>query len=591
MTVQGYGQSHGSDTSTNAIHCSPLLQLPAGLQSINPAWATCVSSMEWDVTGYAVDPPRALIPASALTPAQTEAADPTTTAAPVSLASQTLPSKTVLPSPPILIGGPSNDPLDDNHPSTRINGAGANGSPGGQDPFTTHDPPAASSPSAETRPLPMNSPNPRSTAPQGNDPTKDPSPAGNIVPAGSNVASVDDTTAEDHASVSHSQLLGSDQHAGTDLTNSRNGNVDSSKDPSPIDQHLGDASAMKTTAKIDPAGVGTPFTTTIGGHVVQAVSSARVVLMDGQSVSRGGGSMTISDTPIALHSNGDLMFGTSIAGVALSGPATFVTTIGGHVIQAAPLPGNIIIDGRSVTRGGGSIAVSSTPIALHLDGNLVLGTSTVPNFLSNLGPIPATVVTAADQSFTIYANRVAIAGTTLTANSAAITLAGTPISLGAHILVVGTSTISLPSPPPTSVITIAGQPYPISQAANGISIASTTLQIGQPAITISGTPIALGSSGLVVAGTSTVLYESILDGLPLSSDIGGLILAGLSDGPVPSLSPTGSAASNRTRKNTTRPADEPQAFLGRGGRDKVLVYYLAAMTAILMLTPVLRKWV
>ena len=96
----------------------------------------CVDTIGWDVTGYIVDPPRALIPAAALIPGQTEAANPTTTAAPVSLASQPLPRKTTPPRPPTVPSGPKIDPVNGNHPSMRNDAAGGILSREGKDPST-----------------------------------------------------------------------------------------------------------------------------------------------------------------------------------------------------------------------------------------------------------------------------------------------------------------------------------------------------------------------------------------------------------------------------------------------------------------------
>ena len=561
-----------AETSYDATHCSPLLQLPTGLQSVNPAWSTCVDTMEADDTGYVIDPPRALIPAAVLGPAQTKEASPTSAAAPVSLASHTLPLKTAPPSGSNAISGPKNDP------PTGTNAAG-NGSPEGKDPLVGDVP--------------------------GNDP-----------------------------------------QAGQNLPYPNSGNVDPSKDSALANQQPGQFPAGGKFINNDPAEAGAPFTITVGGHVVQAASSANGILVDEQSIARGGSSITVSGTSIALHSNGDLMLGTLIAQTILPSLAPFITAVGGHLIQAAPFPGGILVDGHSVTRGGDPITVSGTPIALHSNGNLVLGTSTVPGFLSSLVPtsatvftvgsqtltlssnsliaagttlrpndpdisidgtivslgdselqigtntiplshdtsiLPITVITAAGQPFTILPNHVAIAGTTFTANAPAITLAGTPISFGADHLVVGTSTIPLPSLPPTSIITIAGQTYAISQAANGVSIAGTTIQLGQPAIRISGTPVALDSSALVIGGTSTIPYQSIVGVSPLSYGIGGFISAGLNGGLVPLPTTAGSTASNQTQKNTTGPAGGSVVFLGRGDRVQVPLYCPAAMTAIMLL--------
>ena len=321
--------------------------------------------------------------------------------------------------------------------------------------------------------------------------------------------------ADNRASEGPAQLVGNDPHDGKGAQTPKTTNLDPSKVSPPLDQHLGELSGSQTSAGIDPAGRGAPFTTTIGGHVVQAASSANAVLVDGQYISRGKDLITISNTPVAFHYNGDLVF----------------------------------------------------------------GSSTAQSFLPNLPPISGTVKNAADKLLTISSNGIAIAGTTLIANGPAITLARTPISLGANGLVIGPSTIPLPSPSPTAIIAIAGQTYTISRAATGVSIAGTT---GNPGITISGTPVALDVSGQVIYGTSTVLNQSRLGVSAPSNAIGDFIASGLNSS---STLPLFTAASSiQTLGNTTRIAGGPEAFLGRGDRVHVPVHYIAVMAAVMLLT-------
>ena len=237
----------------------------------------CVDTIEWDVTGYVVDHPRALIPAAALVPGQTEAANPTTTAATVSLASQPLPGKTTRPRPPSVTSGPRIDPVNGNHPSMKNDAAGGTLSREGKDP------------SAAVNLSP-----------------------GNIAPPGNNAAAVNDITSNNRISRETSQLVGNDPYNRKETQTPKSTNVDPSKVSLPIDQHLDELSSGKAFAGIDPAGLGAPFTTTIGGHVAQAASSANNVLVDGHHyLSRGKGVTDISNTPVALQSNGGLNFNTS----------------------------------------------------------------------------------------------------------------------------------------------------------------------------------------------------------------------------------------------------------------------------------------
>lgn len=113
-------------------------------------------------------------------------------------------------------------------------------------------------------------------------------------------------------------------------------------------------------------------------------------------------------------------------------------------------------------------------------------------------------------------NGISIAGATLTPGTPRITIQGTPVAVGSSGLIIGTSTIPLPTvlaeqvlPPsagshgPTTIMGQAAQ-----SVSNGISIAGVTLAPGAPPVTISGTPVFVGSSGLVI-GSSTVLLAAV----------------------------------------------------------------------------------
>ena len=324
MTVQRSGQGTGSDTSNEAVHCSPFLQMPAGLQSVNSAWSMCVDTLQWDDSGYVVDPPRALIPAALLVPGQTEAANPTTTAAPVSLASQPLPRKTAPPRPPTITSRPRIDPVNGNHPSMKNDAAGGIPSREGKDPSTAVN-----------------------------------LSAGNIAPPGNSAAAVNDMPSDNRVSEGVGQLVGNDPHDTKETQTPKIANLDPSKVSLPVDQHLGELSGGKTPAGIDPAGLEAPFTTTIGGYVVQAASSANNVLVDGQYLSRGKGAIDISNTLVALQSNGDLIFGTSTYTVrfqSLDGVSVVSASSNGNdVLIASGLNGRLTLPLDSVASAASSV--------------------------------------------------------------------------------------------------------------------------------------------------------------------------------------------------------------------------------------------
>ena len=218
----------------------------------------------------------------------------------------------------------------------------------------------------------------------------------------------------------------------------------------------------------------------IHGHQISWSSAASNVVVDGQAHS-----LFLPESSSSLPANND--------------PAAtlFATTVDGHKIQAASSPGVMLIDGQSITRGKGPILVSSTWVALHSDGDLVIGTSTLQNFLTSL-PNSAQILA------TVLSNGVVVAGSVMTTNAEAVTVAGTPSSLGTNSLVEGASTITISTPALAASITAAGQ-------------AVTVLANGDVII------VALKPHGLVV-GTSKIPYQA---NVPSSTyGIGGFIVSG-----------------------------------------------------------------
>ena len=111
-----------------------------------------------------------------------------------------------------------------------------------------------------------------------------------------------------------------------------------------------------------------------------------------------------------------------------------------------------------------------------------------------------------------------IGGSTLLPGGPAVSISGTPISLASSHIIIGSSTVPLPSSPPSpagpatyaspqapAAFTFAGQTYTANPA--GFAIGSASLLPGGPAVSISGTPISLASSQIIV-GASTIALPS-----------------------------------------------------------------------------------
>lgn len=92
-----------------------------------------------------------------------------------------------------------------------------------------------------------------------------------------------------------------------------------------------------------------------------------------------------------------------------------------------------------------------------------------------------------------------LADTTIPPDGPAITIQGTPVSLGGSVLVVGSSTVVIPTGSANGVLTAAGVEFtPLGQGR--IRLDGVTLMVNEPATTVSGTSISLGSSGIAIAG-------------------------------------------------------------------------------------------
>ena len=102
------------------------------------------------------------------------------------------------------------------------------------------------------------------------------------------------------------------------------------------------------------------------------------------------------------------------------------------------------------------------------------------------------------QTFTaLPAGGFAVADTTLQANGPAITVQGVSASLGSAQIVVGSSTVLLPTGSANSVLTAKGQTFtPLGRGT--ILVNGNTLSVNGPPVTASGTVLSLASSGFIV---------------------------------------------------------------------------------------------
>jgi len=288
---------------------------------------------------------------------------------------------------------------------------------------------------------------------------------------------------------------------------------------------IGSSTVQLPSAVILPSALSQEFTA--AGHMINQVSAG--VLMSGETIKPGASAITISGTAVSLGESGLVIGSATVPLPTLaSSPLapTQVFTAAGHTITR--LPTDVLVSGQTIRPGASAVTISGIAISLG-DSGLIIGSSTVS--MPTSAPL-LPVFTAAGQTFSRVPNGVAVAGSILQENGPAITVAGTPISFGASGLIIGTSTIALPTPI-SSMPALTATGHTFSWAPNGLVVAGSTLQQNGPAITLSGTPISYGPSNLVV-GASTVLLPTpapsfqalTAAGYTLTPVSNGLVIAG-----------------------------------------------------------------
>lgn len=182
---------------------------------------------------------------------------------------------------------------------------------------------------------------------------------------------------------------------------------------------------------------------------------------------------------------------------------SLIITVGSQSITLGSAS-NFVIAGQTLQPGAPEITFQGTPVSLGLSASVIVvagSTVTLPTAVN------APAITVGLQSITLNsASHYVVAGKTLTPGAPPINIEGTPVSvaLSASAIVVAGSTIALPVPVNTPVITIGDHPI-TANSASQYMIGSKTLIPGGTAITVSGTMISLAPSGTqVVIGSSTI---------------------------------------------------------------------------------------
>ena len=427
----------------------PIIAFPSKVLEVDPLWSTC---SPWFFTG--LDPPTMLHPATAMVPLATPVAvaDPFTIEAKPKPTFDDLPSKTAKP-PAQLTQPPRNTAMSipANGDPDRTHGESDTQAPA--DPESINgDEHSLNSPEESGGPIPggtINSPEDQAVNPIANQEQA----AG--VPTG---ASSKDPSQDGPPNQKKESGLDPATVHGAD------GNSETGSNSDPVSAAF--PSGSDDTEQPHPIA-------TVGSEPIVAIpqtvsseesnrSDAKANNDKSQSDINEGADPEHTEQPIP-HANlqidgSQLDHATASPGYTSDHPTgTFpsIFTIERHVIQAASTPNAILVDGETLILGHGSKVVSGTTIALHRNGDLILGTTPVMNLLSN-----------------------------------PLSTSDTPLTLSNQISAAGFQQPHTPMPSPTGT----PQVY---------RIGTTEFTAGDPPLTISGTKIQALDNGALVVGSST----------------------------------------------------------------------------------------
>ena len=350
-----------------------------------------------------------------------------------------------------------------------------------------------------------------------------------------------------------------------------------------------------------------PFITNVANHAIAvSPSSPNAVQIDGQTVSQGAEPVTLSGTPVAYHSNGDIVIGSStlpniLPSLVSPHSPPFTTSIGNHLIANIPSsPNAILVDGKTISPGAQPVIISGTPVAYQGNGNLILGTTTISNIMPlNTYPPPSpsapAVLTVNGQVATVLPNNagINIASTTILPNAPAVSISGTvSASFGSAGLVVGTSTVQIPSQNPSlalqpqntvASLTLAGQVFTYAvSTSTPTPIRSNGLVMETSAVMFTST----GANGATFIGSSSSVYTSTL---PTSAsgaqNVGSLILGGLGPSGPGNVGPNGANSTQGSPTLTSAAGIRSQTPASGSGRIHTRIYDL--ITAIVAIFGIL----
>ena len=114
--------------------------------------------------------------------------------------------------------------------------------------------------------------------------------------------------------------------------------------------------------------------TTINGQVIQPLMNGGISI-DGTTLTPGAPPITVSGIPVSLGSSA-LIVGPSTISLDSEVPEHLVTTVAGQAVTADPTA--LEVGSLTLTPGGPGTSLSGTLVSLNSDGELIVGTRTIP---------------------------------------------------------------------------------------------------------------------------------------------------------------------------------------------------------------------
>ena len=498
--------------------CSPSIALGAWVTMLDPAWASCTSTANWNPAiglspsglpiaygPFVWDPPHALVSVNSLL-------DPTTTA--LSSITVTPAAPSAAPQSVVAITSTAGAPL-----APISTQAGAN-------------PPVASGPESQLSHTPLGLPphldggtsnlaqsaettGPPPSGSSSMDPPASDAGYSSYHAESNNLLSVTAFSVAGDAITPVAGSPGIFVMSGVSLTQgaaqSVNGDLQVSWAPGSIFIN-GKGASIPATQSAQPPQPAASLAGVFAATAVEGQPLGGAIVVSGSTIIPGAAAVAIDNVPYSMDlAASHIVIGGQTKRLSAISPQptsqpTNIVIAGQTVSPAAPGASIFIIGDKTLSLNGPAATISNTLVSLAPGGNIIIGSSTLTPQSNPKGPTISAVsyFTIGSETFIVNPGKIVAAGTTLTPGGPGITVSGTPVSLapGGNIII-GTSTLtpqSEPTDPTISYFTVGSETFAVK--SDNIVAAGMTLTPGGPGITVSDTPVSLGLSALII-GTET----------------------------------------------------------------------------------------